>query len=386
MLPPRSDPGPRTSGAKRNAADGATLLTFAGRGPRIDDLDCWRAIRCGSYRRSARPGREVAGALTDTPEGRMLDTLYWWGIPTLFRCPARHDPADCDIALIGVPHSTGNGTTERDQHLGPRAVRNVSAAARRVHLELGLDPWEATRIADLGDVPLPEANDNEASIARITDFYRSLDAAGARPVSIGGDHSITGGILQALGRGHLAGGEPVAILHLDAHTDVFTKLAHFLGAKKSAAHWAAYLADQGHVDPAQSVQIGLRGNPRTLDWLQPAREYGYDVIPIAEYRVLGCEAVIARARERLVGRPVYITFDLDCLDCTVAPGVSNLEPGAQGLQLDEAMALLHAARGLNVIGGDVVCLMPTRDQPNMITARVAAAVMFEMIALIAEQR
>ena len=206
--------------------------------------------------------------MTDTPmsalgQARMMENLYWWGIPSLFRCPIETDPAACDIALVGVPHSTGNGTTERDQHLGPRAVRNISALARRVHLEMGLDPWEAAKVVDLGDVPLPEANYNEACIERITDFYKTIDAAGARPVSIGGDHSITGGILQALGGGKLSGGEKVSLLHLDAHTDVFTKVPDFLGAKKSAAHWGAYLADQGNIDPTTSVQIGIRGNPRT---------------------------------------------------------------------------------------------------------------------------
>ncbi|MEL6232997.1 MAG: arginase family protein [Pseudomonadota bacterium] len=321
----------------------------------------------------------------DLGQSRMMENLYWWGIPTLFRCPIARDPADCDIALVGVPHSTGNGTTERDQHLGPRAVRHVSAVARRVHLGMGLDPWQSCRIADLNDVPLPEANDNEASIARITEFYRAIDAAAARPVSIGGDHSITGGILQALGGGNLSKGEKVALLHIDAHTDVFTKVPHFLGARKSAAHWGAYLADQGHIDPGASVQIGIRGNPRTLDWLQPSYEYGYSVITMKEYRGMGPEAAIAQIRETLAGRPVYITFDLDSLDPTVAPGVANLEPGEQGFQVDEALALLHAVRGMNIIGGDVVCLMPTRDHSNMITARVAAAVMFEMIALIGER-
>lgn len=319
-----------------------------------------------------------------TPEERMMENLYWWGVPTLFRCPHNPDPGACDIALVGVPHSSGNGTTERDQHLGPRAVRNVSATARRVHMGMGFDPWVGPRIHDLGDVPLPELNDNEASIQRITDFYQKIDAAGARPVSIGGDHSITGGIVQALGGGKLAGGQPVSFLHLDAHTDVFSKVPHFLGAKKSAAHWGAYLADQGQVDPSTSVQIGIRGNPRTMDWLQPSYDYGYDVITMREYRAMGLMAAIERIKTRLDGRPVYITFDLDCLDPTVAPGVSNLEPGEQGFQVDEALALMHAVRGMNIVGGDVVCLMPTRDHNNMITARVAAAVMFEMIALMAD--
>ncbi|WP_420862114.1 arginase family protein [Algirhabdus cladophorae] len=321
-----------------------------------------------------------------SPEERMMENLYWWGIPTLFRCPADPDPAKADIALVGVPHSSGNGTTERDQHLGPRAVRNVSAQARRVHMDMGLDPWTACRINDLGDVPLPELNDNEASIQRITEYFKPIAAAGARPVSIGGDHSVTGGIVQGIANSVLTDGQPVSFLHLDAHTDVFTKVPHFLGAKKSAAHWGAYLADQGQVDPHSSIQVGIRGNPRTLDWLQPSYDYGYDVVTMKEFRQIGLVAVIERIKARLAGKPVYITFDLDCLDPTVAPGVSNLEPGEQGFQIDEAMALLQSVRGMNIVGGDVVCLMPTRDSSNMITARTAGAVMFEMIAMIAENQ
>ena len=204
--------------------------------------------------------------MTDPYEQSMMDNLYWWGVPTLFRCP-HVGPEGQDIALAGVPHSTGNGTTERDQHLGPRALRHVSAVQRRVHSVFEIDPWQSARIADVGDVPFPKANDNEDCIERITEFYKTIDTAGARPVSVGGDHSITGGIVQALGNGKLAGGQPVSFLHLDAHTDVFTKVDHFLGAKKSAAHWGAYLADQGQVDPTRSMQIGRRGHARSLDWL-----------------------------------------------------------------------------------------------------------------------
>ena len=321
--------------------------------------------------------------MADQHDASMMNNLYWWGIPTLFRCP-QDAYSDADIALIGVPHSTGNGTTERDQHLGPRAVRNISALQRRVHGEFAIDPWQAARIVDAGDVPFPRANDNEHCIQQITDFYKSIDAAGARPVSIGGDHSITGGIVQALGNGTLSKGEKICFLHLDAHTDVFTKVDHFLGAEKSAAHWGAYLADQGQVDPTHSMQVGLRGHPRTLDWLQPSYDYGYNVVTMAEYRKRGALDVIEQIKSVLDGRPVYITFDLDCLDPSVAPAVSNIEPGVTGFNMDEATALLHAVRGMNIIGGDVVCMMPTKDSPNHITAMVAASVMFEMIAMIAE--
>lgn len=313
----------------------------------------------------------------------MMENLYWWGVPTLFRCP-NEGPEGKDIALVGVPHSSGNGTTEKDQHLGPRALRNVSAVGRRVHQEFHLDPWNNAKIADVGDVPFPRANDNEDCIERITAFYKDIDAAGARPVSIGGDHSITGGIVQALGGGKLAGGEPVCFLHLDAHTDVFTKVDHFLGAKKSAAHWGAYLADQGQVDPRHSMQIGLRGHARTLDWLQPSYDYGYNVVTMKEFRKRGLADVVAQIKDVLAGRPVYITFDLDCLDPTIAPAVSNIEAGEKGFDIDEAVGILHAVRGMNIVGGDVVCMMPTKDHRNQITALTAMSVMFEMICMIAE--
>ncbi len=318
----------------------------------------------------------------------MVDGLYWWDIPTLFRCPIERDPKNCDIALVGVPHSTGNGTTERDQHLGPRAVRDISAMARRVNMAFELDPWNACKIRDMGDVPLPEANDNEACIERITEFYRQIDAAGVFPVSVGGDHSITGGIMQAIaGEGaKLTGGKKAAFLHFDAHTDAYEQIPHFLGAKKSAAHWAAYLVRQGQIDASHSVQIGMRGNPRTLDWRKPSVELGYEMITMDRYRELGAEKTMQIIRQRIGSEvPLYITFDLDCLDTTVAPGVANLEVGCEGFRVNEVLALIRSVRGMNVIGGDVVCLMPTKDSPNKQTAHTAAVVMFEILSLIADR-
>lgn len=321
--------------------------------------------------------------MADPHLNSMMSNLYWWGIPTLFRCP-NEGPDGNDIALVGVPHSAGNGTTEKDQHLGPRALRNVSAVQRRMHNEFQIDPWTAAKIVDVGDVPLPRANDNEDCIQQITEFYDAIDSTLARPISIGGDHSITGGIVQALGNGKITGGEPVCFLHLDAHSDVFTKVDHFLGAKKSAAHWGAYLADDGLVDPTHSMQIGLRGHARTLDWLEPSYEYGYNVVTMKEYRKRGAADVIAQIKQVLADRPVYITFDLDCLDPTIAPGVSNIEAGAKGFDIDQAVDLLHAVRGMNIVGADVVCMMPTKDSPNQITALTATAIMFEMICMMAE--
>ena len=313
----------------------------------------------------------------------LLEGTYWWGPATLFRCELESDPAACDLALVGVPHSSGNGSTERDQHLGPRAVRNVSGLQRRMHGEFGFSPWDAGRIRDLGDVPLPEANNNEQCIERIKQFFARVGIAGTRAVSIGGDHSITGGILRGLAAetSALTGGEPVALVHLDAHIDAYESLAHWFGARDSAAHWASYLVHEGRVDAGASVQIGMRGNPRSSTWLDPSYELGYEVVPMSRYREMGSQGCVDLIRSRVGDRPTYITFDLDCLDVTVAPAAANLEPAYTGWTVDEAFGLLRGLRDLNVIGGDVVCLVPTKDNPNGMTAMVAAAAMFEILSL-----
>ena len=322
------------------------------------------------------------------PEIReQLETLYWWGVPTFFRAPHDEDPANCDIGVLGIPHSSGNGSTERDQHLGPRAVRGVSSHNRRPHRTYGINAFEAVRVSDLGDVPLPEAMDNEACIDRIAACARAAADAGTRLVSIGGDHAITGGVLLGLaGPGsQVTGGEPVALIHFDAHVDSYAQLPHWLGAKRSAAHWAAYLVDSGCIDPPRSTQIGMRGAPRTDTWLDTSRTLGYDVKTMEECRAIGLQTMIEAAVARAGDGPVYITFDLDSLDPSIAPAVSNIEIGEGGFTIDEANLMLRALRGLDIVGADVVCLMPTKDLPNQQTAMVAGHIAAEQVSLIADR-
>ena len=116
--------------------------------------------------------------------------------------------------------------------------------------------------------------------------------------------------------------------------------------------------------------------------MQASYDIGYQVITMDEYNKLGHEKCSKMILDRLGDNPIYVTFDLDCLDPTVAPGVANIESAFRGFNMDEARKLLQSLKGRNVIGGDVACLMPTKDSPNNITSMVAAAVMFEIICLI----
>jgi len=319
---------------------------------------------------------------------RQMSGWYWWGVPTFFRCEWDVDPAKCDIGLVGVPHSTGNGSTERDQHLGPRAVRNVSGYYRRAHGVHNINPWEDNVVHDLGDVPLPEANNNEACVRDIEAYYKYLDEHNTRPVSVGGDHAITGPILKAIaGEGStISGGQKCALVHFDAHTDSYENMEHWLGARQSAAHWAAYTVREGAVDAGASTQLAIRGHPSARIHMDKvgskSNELGYRVVPMQEIDDNGEQAAIDIIRERTGDKPVYVTFDLDALDPSVAPGVANIEPGFGGLSIRQATRILQGMKGLNVIGGDVVCLMPTKDSPNQITAQIAMVVMFEILSLI----
>ena len=311
----------------------------------------------------------------------LVEGTNWWGIATLFRCELENDPRNVDIGLVGVPHSAGNGTSQRDQHYGPRAVRHVSAEYRRFHREFGINPWELCRIRDMGDPRLPHAMVNDLAMKDIQAFYGSLDAANVRPVSIGGDHSIVLPILRAIAgpQSNLAG-EPIAVVHVDAHTDTYYDEVHYMGNKEWAGGWGVLMKEEGLVEPDCVYQIGIRGH----GYAQTDTELGYNVIEYKEFQKLGVTAVVSEIRAGIgTDKPVYITFDLDALDPTVAPGVANVEAG-EGMKMGEAMELLQGLRGMNVIGGDVVELVPTKDNPNMITSINASALMFEQITLIAD--
>jgi len=311
---------------------------------------------------------------------------YWWGVSTFFRAPLDDVPGHCDIGLMGIPHSSGNGSTERDQHLGPRSVRNLSAQYRRTHGRFGFSPWEVCKIADVGDVPLPQAMVNDISVGHIESYAARFNSAGTRLISMGGDHSITGPLIKALySTQKLTSGEKIALIHFDAHTDSYGHLPHWLGNEKSAAHWADYIVKEGCIDSTKSTQIGIRPNVGTPGSRKASEAVGYRIIDMDEFEESGWLAVAQTARERVGSNPLYITFDLDALDPVDAPGVSNLEPGYAGIRVAEAIRILQSFRGLNIVGADIACLMPVKDNPSQITSMNAMVIMFELLCLAASR-
>jgi guanidinopropionase len=240
-------------------------------------------------------------------------------------------------------------------------------------------PHDLCRLRDVGDVVMPEFMVSDRAIRDIEARFRQIAAAGAHPVAVGGDHSITLPILRALGSPE----RPLALVHLDAHLDTYDRMGTWFGVVDSAAHWASKAVHERLVDPGRSIQLGMRGHMSPWTQANVSEELGYLVLEKARCDELGVEGVVTAMLERLGDCPVYVSFDLDCLDPGIAPGVSNLEPGEDGFTMTQAAGILQGLRGRDVVGGDVVCLMPTKDNPNAITAMNATAILFELAALIA---
>ncbi len=293
-------------------------------------------------------------------------------IATFMRAPLVRDPSQVDIALIGVPFDGGVTNRPGARH-GPREIRNMSSLMRAIHHVTKVNPYELCRVGDLGDVAFARVYELEACLDDITDFYRRVHAAGAAPLSAGGDHSITLPIFRAI-----ASERPVGMVHIDAHTDTWDE---FLGSKFTHGAPFRRAVEEGLLDPERTVQIGIRGAQNSEEGWTFSLDKGMRVIFMEEFTRLGVEAVIAEAR-RVVGEgPTYVSFDVDGLDPVYAPGTGTPEVG--GITTLEAQALLRGLRGLDLVGGDVVEVAPPFD-PTGNTALVGATMMYEILCLLAE--
>jgi guanidinopropionase len=293
-------------------------------------------------------------------------------IATFMRAPLVRDPAGLDIALVGVPFDGGVTNRAGARH-GPREMRNMSSLMRAIHHVTRVNPYDLARIADVGDVPFAHLFDLKAALDDIEAFYRALHAAGAVPLSAGGDHSITYPILKAI-----AADRPVGMVHIDAHTDTWDE---FAGSKFTHGAPFRRAVEAGVLDPKRTVQIGIRGAQNTdMGWTFSV-ETGMRVIFMEEFTTLGVERVIAEARRVVGDGPTYVSFDVDGLDPVYAPGTGTPEIG--GLTTIEGQALIRGLRGLNLIGGDVVEVAPPFD-PTGNTALVGATIMYEILCVLAE--
>lgn len=294
------------------------------------------------------------------------------GVPTFLDAPLHAiDPGapdfgDLQVAIVGVPMDLGV-TNRPGSRFGPRAVRAIERVGPYNHV-LDCAPVQELRVADIGDVPFRSRYRLEQSHEDIERHVAGIVAAGAAPLSVGGDHSISHPILRAVGAAH-----PVGMIHIDAHCDTG---GSFDGTKFHHGGPFRNAVLDGVLDPTRTIQIGIRGAAEYL-W-----EFSYDsgmtVIHAEEMPALGIAGVIERALQVVGEGPTYLSFDIDSLDPAFAPGTGTPEIG--GPSTREILELLRGLKGVNLVGGDVVEVAPQYDATTN-TAHAGAQVLFEILSL-----
>ncbi|WP_025897024.1 agmatinase [Sneathiella glossodoripedis] len=330
----------------------------------------------------AKFGDAHGGELHDPEFRKVADKIFsgsgtrlapFSGIPTFLDAPYRHvtDPGseleDLQVALIGIPMDLGV-TNRPGARFGPRALRAIERIGPYNHV-LKCAPVQELKVEDIGDIPFGSRYRLEKSLENIEAYMRKVVSAGVIPLSVGGDHSVTHPILKAIGSE-----TPVGLIHIDAHCDTGgafdeTKFHHG-GPFRNAVL-------DGVLDPTRTIQVGIRGSAEYL-W-EFSEQSGMTVIHAEEVPKMGIEAVIAKAREVVGDGPVYVSFDIDGIDPSFAPGTGTPEVG--GLTTREVLEFLRGLKGLNICGGDVVEVAPQYD-PTTNSAHVGAQVLFEILSLI----
>jgi agmatinase len=280
-----------------------------------------------------------------------------------------------DVAIVGAPMD--DLVSDRPgARLAPRAIRAASCPPGP-HLEAKIDAFAALRIVDFGDAPVIPA-DALTSHAAIESTVGQVLAAGVLPVVLGGDHSITEPSIRACAAVH----GPVGVIHFDTHTDTG---AEVFGVTVSHGTFMKRLIDAGQVDAARYVQIGLRGYwPGETEFAWQA-ERGVTSLFMHDVRDLGIREVVSRALAAVGDGPVYLTVDVDVLDPGFIPGTGTPEPGGM-TPVDLLWAVRTVAASVELVGADVVEVIPSSVGTNDASALVAERVIREALTGVALRR
>lgn len=305
---------------------------------------------------------EIDGAFTRKGLRGLAYENAFAGATSFLRRKYTKDLTGVDLAITGVPFDQAV-THRTGPRFGPRAIREASSL-QPFDPPYGwpTSPLEELNIIDYGDVAFDYAH-TPSFPGRVTDHIRTILTAGAGSITLGGDHFITLPILRAYAEKY----GPMAVIHFDAHSDLWAdddmdRIDHGTFFYKAVK--------QGLIDPKASVQIGIRTT--CDDYL------GVEYIDARTVHEKGVGFAVARAKEIVGDRPTYVTFDIDCLDPSAAPGTGT--PVWGGLHAWQAAAALRDLAGINMVGGDVVEVSPPFDHGN-ITAVAGAHVAHELICL-----
>ncbi len=296
------------------------------------------------------------------------------GIRTFMRLPHITALEGVDFAIVGAPFDTG-GTFRVGARFGPEGIRSHSMLLRPYNPALQVDIFEVCSGVDFGDLPVIPGYLAQ-SHQRLYEGAAAIFATGVTPIFLGGDHSVSLPLLRA------AAGQfgPLALVQFDSHSDLWPGYYEDLDTHGTPFRRAL---EEGLLDPARSIQVGLRGPLYGASDAQMPLEAGFDLITGPELHQMGMEAAGRRIRERVGQGPAYLTFDIDFIDPAFAPGTGTPEVG--GFTGAQALELVRGLTGLNFVGYDVVEVMPGYD-PAGVTCLLAANIAYEFMSLIALQR
>ena len=296
-----------------------------------------------------------------------MTTPRYADIATFFRLPIIKDLKNLDYCICGVPWDGGTTNRPGARH-GPREVRNASSLIRLYHPVSLKSPYDKFNIADVGDCPVNPA-DLQDSLTKIKEFYENIVTTKTIPLSIGGDHLISLPILRALAKD-----APIGLFQFDSHSDTWD--SYFGGYKFTHGTPFRRAIEEKLIDPKKYVMIGIRGSlydPEDMKW---AKDQGATIITIDDYYEMGFEKSMKLVNNVLENTPTYLTFDIDGVDPTFAPGTGTPEVG--GFNVREAQLIIRELKQIDFIGADVVEISPPFDVNNM-TSLVGATIAFEIL-------
>ena len=298
------------------------------------------------------------------------DLARFSGPGTFMRLPSAADLSGLDVAVLGIPMDIGT-SWRSGTRFGPKQVRNESAMIRPYNIQTGAAPFDALQVADIGDLAINTFSLSD-SLRIIAESYGAILKHSTIPVAIGGDHSITLPILRAIAAKH----GPVTLVHVDAHADVNDEM---FGERETHGTVFRRAYEEGLITPEKTYQIGLRGTGYTAEDFTEAAAWGFQQFLAPELWGRDLGQIGAEIRRDIGDRPTYITYDIDSLDPAFAPGTGTPEIG--GLTTAQAMQLIRALRGLDVVGCDLVEVSPPYDTTGN-TALVGANLLFELLCIL----
>ncbi len=293
------------------------------------------------------------------------------GLASFFRLPydENFETDSPDIGVIGVPYDMGVTNRPGPRH-GPREVRNQSSFMRRENQATGIAPFSACTVKDIGDAWVRKPYELEGAHREIQAFFERVHGAGIRPLTCGGDHSISLPILRAIAKDG-----PVGMIHIDAHCDTGDD---YMGSRFHHGAPFKIAVDEGLLDPKRTAQIGIRGTVHSQDMWKFSYDSGMRVMQIEEVEEKGWRTCIEEAMGFVGEGPVYVSFDIDSLDPAIAPGTGTPEAG--GLTMREAQGMVRALAGMDIVGADMVEVSPPFDTGG-VTALNGATIMFELLCV-----